>query len=1178
MNCEQAETQLGQLAFGDVDEASGAALRAHVDQCEACREKLADMRVTLKLLRDGVKSVGEAKLSAQRRRVIREAVARAEQAKKDQTASRSTPPNQVMRRIAAVAAVLVIAVGLIGILLPSVGAARKSSTRMASTSQVRELAQAARAYAEQNNGRLPEDVGKLVDQDFIPPQSLVAPLDDTSIPGGFHGWSAQKKAQWARENSSYVMLGRGEAAPTGPRAVLGFEKLSAEKNGVAVVYGDGHAEWLDNDEARRMIERQEGKSIERLAQEAAQPTGPRASDEMLALAERGSGSLVGEDDGNGVIDYHVAIKNNEKGVRRNAGQQQSRITHQNQPADHDDVPPTGQSLSRATGVGQESTDTDGREHDLSLSNVTRGIDDIDVLAARRSLAEGEEFYLGGKPLSLRGGGGRGGDGVAFETALDLPAASAADNSRSDEALKPRRSRTVTSVAPGSVNGAVQIAVNPGMQAELAKVEKGFGAPPGPKAAALPPGQDGQKLAVVESDRPVGGYAQKKAAISQEVLVLDRLKSLGYIDGDETSSAPSTVSTEKSDGSTEAILKQNRDRAESDRGDVGRQSRLAIGNAPDPNTPFGVFKRNGSWHYVNGRWQRDPGERASSDEANADDSRVQIDQLRKLDGIDSVTAGPEQDATGELLEQQQAERLGDALRAGTLPKEEGKKPTSALQRPPPVTNTPEDWPVIIMRGRTPDSQLKPRQSRRALPDEATEDTEPAQPVYRILPVNPWVMAEADRLSTFALEADTASYTKARHYLMGKGVLPPRGMIRMEEFVNDFDYNYPTNTSATFSIHSEMAPSPFRPKLTLLKVGVKGRVVGRDGRKAAHLVFVVDTSGSMARADRLPLVKRSLALLVDQLTEADRVTLITYGTGADLVLESVPGDRKDQITAAVGAMTCRGSTNMLEGIHLGYEIARRGFLPGQINRVVLCSDGVANVGPTDAKALIEQVSSMRGHGVTFTSVGFGSGAYNDAMLEQLANRGDGNYVFVDSAAEARRVFVDKMTATLQTIAFDAKIQVEFDPQRVRRYRLIGYENRDIADKDFRNDRIDAGEIGSGQSATALYELELTDQARAARHGSLGTVFVRYADVDTHRIEEIAHRLTLNVAAGRKARTDPRFRLAACAAEFAELLRGSEHVVDGNFDKIDRVLQEVCEVLPLDKQAGELLQLVQRARELQ
>ena len=163
-------------------------------------------------------------------------------------------------------------------------------------------------------------------------------------------------------------------------------------------------------------------------------------------------------------------------------------------------------------------------------------------------------------------------------------------------------------------------------------------------------------------------------------------------------------------------------------------------------------------------------------------------------------------------------------------------------------------------------------------------------------------------------------------------------------------------------------------------------------------------------------------------------------------------------------------------------------------------------------------------------------------------------------------------------DAKIQVEFDPQRVRRYRLIGYENRDIADKDFRNDRIDAGEIGSGQSATALYELELTDQARAARHGSLGTVFVRYADVDTHRIEEIAHRLTLNVAAGRKARTDPRFRLAACAAEFAELLRGSEHVVDGNFDKIDRVLQEVCEVLPLDKQAGELLQLVQRARELQ
>jgi Ca-activated chloride channel family protein len=461
-----------------------------------------------------------------------------------------------------------------------------------------------------------------------------------------------------------------------------------------------------------------------------------------------------------------------------------------------------------------------------------------------------------------------------------------------------------------------------------------------------------------------------------------------------------------------------------------------------------------------------------------------------------------------------------------------------------------------------------------------ETLPPSSSFRLFPVNPFVLTAKDRFSTFALDVDTASYALAANYIR-RGYRPPPGAIRIEEFVNAFDYNYTRQSRRVFTVQASAMPSPFGPRgrdLVLLKIGVRGRVLGREGRKPAHVVFVVDASGSMARSDRMPLVQYAVSRFVGKLRRGDRVSLVTFGTGAHLLLErvEVSGGRKG-IVKAVETIQCGGSTNLLDGLRVAYAVARRGFATGAINRIVLCSDGVANVGLTDAESMLGEVASLRRQGITFMSAGFGIGAYNDALLEQLANRGDGSYAYVGSRRDARRVFAEEMSATLQTIARDAKIQVAFDPARVRRYRLIGYENRDIADKDFRNDAVDAGEVGSGQSATALYELELRRGDWGAVQGDLGTVYVRYEDLRSEKVEEVSRRLEGALIARRSVRAAPRFHLAACAAEFAEILRESEHARGGSLRSVRHVLEEVARELPLDRRVRELLYLVARAQGL-
>ncbi|MBW8015596.1 MAG: DUF3520 domain-containing protein [Planctomycetes bacterium] len=452
-------------------------------------------------------------------------------------------------------------------------------------------------------------------------------------------------------------------------------------------------------------------------------------------------------------------------------------------------------------------------------------------------------------------------------------------------------------------------------------------------------------------------------------------------------------------------------------------------------------------------------------------------------------------------------------------------------------------------------------------------------FKSVPVNPWVMTGRDQLSTFALDVDTASYTLSRRYIYS-GFLPPAGAVRMEEFINYFNYQYPQRSDRTFSIHAEAAPSPFAAKgkkLTLLKVGVKARTIGRDQQKPAHLVLVVDASASMGKPDRLGLVKQALNLLINKLSTADRVTLITCSDKSRLHLESVSLQHRDKIHQAINAIQASGSTNLLAGLQLGYATARRSFASKQINHVVLCSDGVANVGQTEADLILKAVDADRKQGITITCVGVGLGTYNDAFLETLANRGDGSYVYLDSTRQGQRVFVEQLSATLHTVAKDARIQVNFNPDRVRRYRLIGYENRDIEDKRFRDDTVDAGEVGSGQCSTALYELELTGQRCTDQEGGLGTVFVRYRNADTGKMEEISSRLRNSIVRRRKVAGSPRFFLAATASRFAEILRQSEHATNASLKDVLAVAEKVSLALPLDRDVRELTELIRRSEHL-
>ena len=442
-------------------------------------------------------------------------------------------------------------------------------------------------------------------------------------------------------------------------------------------------------------------------------------------------------------------------------------------------------------------------------------------------------------------------------------------------------------------------------------------------------------------------------------------------------------------------------------------------------------------------------------------------------------------------------------------------------------------------------------------------------------NPFVDTEDDSQSTFALDVDTASYAVTRRFLED-GNVPDPDSVRVEEFINAFPTGWRPPESDPFAIHVDGARSPFtqNERYEVARIAIMSRELDGDERPDAALTFVIDVSGSMDMENRLELVKQSLEILVDELAPRDTVAIVAYGDQARIVLPPTPISEAGPIEDAIQSLRPEGSTNAEAGLLLGYEVAREGFREAAVNRVILASDGVANVGNTGPDRILAQIRDEATNDIGLVTLGFGMGNYNDILMEQLANDGDGFYAYIDTLEEAERLFIDELSSTLVPVARDAKVQVEWDPDSVERYRLLGYENRAIDDDDFRDDDVDAGAVGAGHTVTALYELKLQE----ATLGPLGTVTLRWTDPQSGEASEIEEPLeALDIAASFEG-ADRHFRLAATAAAFAEVLRGSYWAQEIDLEDVRREAEALEEEFPEDEAVRELADLIGRAAELE
>ncbi len=459
-----------------------------------------------------------------------------------------------------------------------------------------------------------------------------------------------------------------------------------------------------------------------------------------------------------------------------------------------------------------------------------------------------------------------------------------------------------------------------------------------------------------------------------------------------------------------------------------------------------------------------------------------------------------------------------------------------------------------------------------PSRVIQDTADSES-YKNHGVNPMTKTSEDKLSTFSIDVDTGAYTIARRKL-NEGVIPPAASVRVEEFVNYFSYNYPQPDSGPFGVSLEAAPSPFVADKNryLMRVGVQGKRVAQKDRKPVHLVFLVDVSGSMNRPDKLGLAKKSLKILTNSLTKNDTVGLVTYAGNTRAVLQPTSITEKGKILEGIDSLTSGGGTAMNSGMETAYKMAMKSSKPGHVTRVIVLSDGDANIGPVSFDDILKHVKSYVDEGVTLSTIGFGMGNYKDSLMEQLANKGNGNYYYIDTLDEANKVFGEQAGGTLEVIAKDVKIQVEFNPEVVDSYRLVGYENRDIADKDFRNDRVDAGEIGAGHSVTAFYEVVLTG---AADKGNLATVRMRHKKPDGYDATEQTFAFAVSELKDKLNDASKDFQFGAAVAAFAELLRGSPYARDLNLDLVMEVAQASSSSSQKDR--AEFIKLVKKAKKI-
>ena len=422
-------------------------------------------------------------------------------------------------------------------------------------------------------------------------------------------------------------------------------------------------------------------------------------------------------------------------------------------------------------------------------------------------------------------------------------------------------------------------------------------------------------------------------------------------------------------------------------------------------------------------------------------------------------------------------------------------------------------------------------------------------YQKQPENPVKAVAQEPVSTFSIDVDTGSYANVRRFL-NNGRLPPKDAVRIEEIVNYLPYSYPLPTDGRpFAVHTQTVDSPWQSEAKLIKIGIQAQDAAKKDLPPANLVFLVDVSGSMTAPDKLPLVKKTLRILTEQLRPQDKVTLITYASGEQLVLPPTSGKDKDTILRAVNALQAGGATSGERALRMAYEQAEKAYVKNGINRIILATDGDFNVGVSDTETLKSLVAEKRKSGISLSTLGYGTGNYNEAMMEQIADAGDGNYSYIDSEKEARKVLRHQLTSTLATVAQDVKIQVEFNPAAVKEYRLVGYTNRTLRNEDFNNDKVDAGDIGSGHSVTALYEIIpqgktgwLADsryQQAPAANGSKNEY--AYVKVRYKLPGQSASKLIEQAVPARSiplAQADADTRLALAAASYAQQLRGGEY----------------------------------------
>lgn len=477
-----------------------------------------------------------------------------------------------------------------------------------------------------------------------------------------------------------------------------------------------------------------------------------------------------------------------------------------------------------------------------------------------------------------------------------------------------------------------------------------------------------------------------------------------------------------------------------------------------------------------------------------------------------------------------------------------------------------------------TKLQTRLQRGGLTDSADEPEiyapRPfAESQFKHYGVNPTLDTDEERFSAFAADVDTASYALTRSYL-GSGVLIPEAAVRVEEFVNSFEYGHPAPVKkAAIRLSAVAFPSPSRPGYHVLQLGLRGRAAEPGARKPLHLVLVVDGSGSMALGGRLDLVRRSLAVLLEQLGERDRVGIVTFQARGRVLLELTPATERQRILQALDGIQPDGSTNVQSGIALGYALLARAPERGGTERVVLCSDGVANSGRmTEADAIFGSVRSQAERGIAISTVGVGMGNYNDVLLERLAQVGGGNYAYIDDTREAERLFADRLSSTLEVLARDVKLRVEFDPKVISRWRLLGYENRRLRSEEFDDDAAAGGAIGPGHSVTALYEVKFHGEVE-----DLGWFRARYKGPDGRGSQVETLRLDASIVSADYARAPGPARLAHVVAAFAEKLRGSYWVRKVRYDDLLALHEQLPAQLRESESVRELADLIEEARTL-